>query len=326
MSLFPGDAIIKMAVELGLEDLRKNSWLVEDIFSDFIENPILAQKYGMKEIQRAKEFLLNNKIEIFMAHRLDKETFPCVTIALGNSVEDRSLATLADQSADVQDLSPEEIGKPVQYIIKPFEIVDYNPSTGVVTIPKDDSFKYINEGMLLVDSSNGDAYVIRGKKSGNKIIIEPNLELDGEKYGIAPKYQIYRARRERIISQETYSIGCHVHGDPSTLLFLFAFVKYCLLRYREGLLEHNNFQLSNLSATDMIKNSAFQAENIYSRFIDLSGQVEESWIKTPFRFIESTSLEDEGLAGIKIISNENTQDSEESNNDLWVTIDSEDES
>ena len=160
MSLFPGDVVIKEAIDLGLDDLRKNPWLIEDIFSDFIENPILAQKYGMKEIENAKNFLKNNKIHIFMAHRLDKEEMPCITIALGDSTEDKSLATLADQSADIEDLDPEDIGKPIQYIIKPFEVVSYNSATGVVVIPKDDNFQYINEGMLLVDSSTGNAWVI----------------------------------------------------------------------------------------------------------------------------------------------------------------------
>jgi hypothetical protein len=324
MSIFAGDAIIKAAVELGLDDLRKNPWLVEDIFSDFIENPILAQKYGMKEIQNAKDFLMNNKIHIFMSHRLDKEEFPAITIALGDSSEDKSLATLGDQSADIEDMDAEDIGRPIQYIVKPFEIVNYNQAAGVITIPSDPNFKYINEGMLLVESSTGNAWVIRGKKSGNRVIIDAGTELDGDKFGIAPKYQLYRARRERIISQETYNIGCHVHGDPSTLLFLFGFVKYCLLRYREGLLEANNFQLSNLSCTDLIKNSAFQAENVYSRFITLSGQTEESWIKTPYRIIEAVGIQEGDATGITILSNKDTDsDSDESENDLWDTMDDE---
>lgn len=324
MSIWCGDVYIKTAIELGLDDLRKNSWLVEDIFSDFIENPMLAQKYGMKEIDRAKEFLKNNKIHIFMSHRLDKEEFPAITISLGNSVEDKTLATLGDQSACVDDLDPSDIGKPIQYIIKPFSIISYDQITGTIVIPKDENFKYINEGMLLVDSSTGNAWVIKGKKAGNKVLIAEGSELNGDKFGIAPKYQMYRARRERIISQESYSIGCHVHGDPSNLLFLFGFVKYCLLRYREGLLESNNFQLSSISATDLIRNTAFQAENVYSRFIELSGQTEESWVKTPYRRIEAVGLEEDGATGIKIISNENTDpDSEEDENDLWVTIDEE---
>lgn len=325
MSMFPGDVIIKLAVELGLEDLRNNPWIIEDIFSDFIENPMLSQKYGMKEIQNAKDFIANNKINIYMAHRLDKEEFPCVTIALGPSNEDKSLATLGDLDIDTEDFNPEDVEKTIPWIIPPFDIVNYDQTTGIVTIPKSDSFKYLNPGMLLVDFETGNAWVINAKKAGNKIVIDAGADLgDAQKFGIAPKYRGYRAKRERIISQESYSIGCHIHGDPTNLLFLFAFVKYALLRYREGLLEYNNFQLSNLACSEMVRNSSFQqAENVFSRFITLSGQTEESWLKTPFRKIEAIDLFDSDTqsTGIKIISQEMDANSEEALNDLWVTID-----
>lgn len=77
----------------------------------------------------------------------------------------------------------------------------------------------------------------------------------------------------------------------------------------------------------MIKNDAFGQDNIYSRFIILSGQVEEDWLKTPFRVWEAVDFVEKGEAmdpgvGIKIMSNENTIDgSDEDDNDLWETID-----
>lgn len=326
MALFPGDVIIKTAIELGLEDLKNNDWLIEDIFSEFIENPFLREKYGMKEIDRAKEFIKNNKVHIFMAHRLDKEQFPCITIALGDSIEDKNLATLADQSTCVTEMDPSEIDRPIPWIVKPFEIVEYDEVTGVAKLPpKLTGFQYVNKGMLLVDVATGDGYEISGVKGKSSIQIAAGLDLSGQKYAIAPRYRSFRVRRERIISQETYNIGCHTHGDPATLLFLFAFTKYALLRYREGLLEASNFQLSNLSCTDMIANRAFQAENVYSRFITLSGQAEESWAKTPYRRIEAVEINtgEEGseLTGINIISNLDTdENSEEADNDLWGTI------
>jgi len=41
MALFPGDAVIKTCIELALEDIKKDPWVIEDIFSVFIENKIL---------------------------------------------------------------------------------------------------------------------------------------------------------------------------------------------------------------------------------------------------------------------------------------------
>jgi hypothetical protein len=321
MGIFSGDVIIKTAIELGLEDLKKSPWIIEDIFSDMIENPYLNQKYGMKEIQRAKEFFFNNKIHIFMHHRMDKNEFPCVTIGVGSSSEDKSLATLGDQSIDVQDLDPDKINQPLSFIVPEFTPKSYISTTGTMTLPSSDNFQYISEGMVLVDLDTGSGYIVRSKKSGNKVVITAGTELSGDRYAIAPRYQFYRARAERIISQETYNIGCHAHGDPSTLLFLYAIIKYCLLRYREGMLEYNNFQLSTISSSEMVQNNNFGEDNVYSRYITLTGQVEESWLKTPFRIIEAADAKDEdGNSGIKICSNEITiEDSDEFENDLWTT-------
>lgn len=310
MAIFPGDAIIRTAIELGLEDLKKSPWIIEDIFSEFLENPYLNQKYGMKEVQRAKEFFLNNKIQIFMHHRIDKEEFPCVTIGVGSSSEDKSLATLGDQSVDVQELDPDKINKPLTFIVPKFTPKAYNQSTGTMTLPSSDGFQYVSADMILVNLDTGSGFIIKDKKATNKIVITAGTELTGDNYAIAPRYQFYRARSERIISQETYNIGCHAHGDPSTLLFLYAIVKYSLLRYREGLLEYNNFQLSTISSSEMVKNNGFGADNVFSRYITLTGQTEETWLKTPFRVIEATELIDNdpsgssSTSGIKFYSNE----------------------
>ena len=325
--IFQGDLIVKTAIELALEDMRKNSWLIEDVFSSLNENPILKKRYGMKEIQRAKDFIMNNQIDVYMHHRIDKMNYPCITISIGNSNEDKSLATLGDQSVAFEEYDASEIGKPIKYLVAPFKPLSYDKETGILEIPTTiQEYRYLDQGMLLLDPKTGGAFTILGKAGEHGLAINPGSKLPKGELVIIPRYHIYKARRERAISQEQYNIGCHVHGDPSFLIFLFSVVKYGLFRYREGLLEHNNFQLSNLTCTDMIKNEAMSEENIYSRWITLSGQVEESWIKTPKRFIEAVDINDpdraEGVVlqdGIKILSQDAPLDIQDQD-DIWVTI------
>ena len=328
IGIFQGDLIIKTAIELAIEDMRKNPWLIEDVFASLNENPILAKRYGMKEIDRAKEFILNTNISIYMHHRIDKMEYPCITISIGASSEDKDLKTLGDQSVAFEDYDPQEIGKPIKYIVPPFKPTSYDKDLGIVEIPTDiPQYRYVGEGMLLADPKTGNAWVIRGKAGTNGIQIDSGTRLPKGELVIIPQYHYYRARRERAISQETYNIGCHVHGDPSLLIFLYSVVKYGLFRYREGLLEYNNFQLSSLSSTDMIRNDAMDIENVFSRWITLTGQVEESWVKTPKRFIEAIDLNDpcreEGVefkSGIKILSKDKVL-TEEDEDDIWVTVD-----
>ena len=327
MSLFQGDVIIRTAIELAVEDIQKNSWLIDDIFSDFITNPLLNRKYGQAEINRAKEFILNNKINYYMKLRTDKVDFPAVTIAMGHSDEDKDLATLGDLSVCVQELDPCEIKRPIAFIVKPFSVESYDQESGVIQVPENtEGFENVQAGMIVINPETGVGFVIDDVTT-DSITIAANSELDSNRLAVIPKYQTYRARRERIISQESYNIGCHTHGDPSTLIFLYSVVKYALLRYREGLFENNEFQLGTLKTTDMIKNEAFGEDRVYSRFIVLSGQVQEDWIKTPHRIIEDVSFahKDNLLGpevGIRVLSNEDTiEGSVESQNDLWATID-----
>lgn len=301
--------------------------MVDDIFSDFVDNPILKAKYGQEEINRAKEWIKNNKIQYSMKLVTDTEAFPQVTIAMGKSDEDDSLATLGDQDIDIETLDPSDIGQPIAFIVKPFQVANYEKTTGVITVPANLSgFQHVGADMVAIDPKTGNGFIIREKISATTFRIDIDSDLDVDELAIIPQYQIYRARRERIINQEQYNIGCHAHGDPMNTIFLFNLVKYAMLRYREGLFEYNNFQLSSIKCTDMIKNDAFQSENIYSRYIILTGQTEESWIKSPYRVIEAFELIEKGdaldTAGIKVCSNLPTVDgSEEEDNDLWVTID-----
>ena len=321
--IFQGDLIIMAAIELSLEDMRANPWVIEDVFRSLIENPILKHKYGLKEIARAKEFILNNKIPIYMRHRIDKQEFPCVTISIGSSNEDKDLATLGDQHVCVEEYEPCDINKPIKYIVPPFDIVSYDKVTGLVEISTEVvEYEFISNGMILVNPDTGIGFEIKDKGGNHGFFIEPESELPNGKLGIVPQYQSLTARRERAISQETYNIGCHAEGDPSYLIFLFSVVKYSLFRYREALLEQQNFQLSRLNSTDMIKNESFNVENVFSRFIVLSGQVEESWVKAPLRTIEAISFREvETLeTGIKFIS-KNAPESAETECDLWTTID-----
>jgi len=319
------DALIKVAIELAIEDLLKNPWIIEHMYSAFIESPILNQKYGYKEAARAKEFLLNNKINFYLKHRQDKMDFPCVTISLSQSSEDKNLSTLGDLSHIVLDYTSEEIDRPISYIIKPTQIISYDPLTGIMEIPENELYSLIQPDMVAINPENGEGYVIIEKAGNQGFRIQTDLTIDFEKIAIIPRYLTYRARMERIVSQESYSIGCHAHGDPALTLFLYNVVKYALLRYREGLFEHFNFQLGSITATDTVKNDSFEADNVYSRFINLTGQVEEYWVKSPFRKWETIefSEENQGLkvSGIKIISNESAGEPE----DVWRTVKCEEE-
>lgn len=323
MAIWQGDVFFRRIIELTLHDIRENPWLVDDILSDLVNDPMLSGIYGQKEIQNAKKWLSDNEISVFLPHRMDLEKMPCITISIGSNTEDKSLARLGDLTPYVDELNPNDIGKSVSYIIEPFQYVSYDKPDGFIKFPEGIDLAIINEGMVVFDPSTAVGYEI--KKIGSEgVYIAEDTDLTFSTIAILPHFIIYRARREMATFQERVTIGCHVHGDPNPLLWLYSFMMYGVLRYREGVLESRNFQLSNIETTDMIRNSAFQniGENVYSRFITITGQVENTWLKAPKRVIESIILREgqTNLAGLKIISKNGGEIPEiiDSECEIWV--------
>jgi len=326
MAIFQSDLSIKTAIQLGLEDIRKDDWLIEDILGDIRTNPYLIDKYE-NQIAACKEWFKNNQIDVYMAQRRDKDRFPCITITLGTSSEKPEMKTLADQSTEKVKLLPNKINKPIPYVVKPFVGFAYNPTTGEVTIPANaKNVDGIATGMILVDPITAQGYVINDV-TPNGVIIESGLTITATKLGVLPQNQFYEARVEHTFFQESYNIGCHVHGDPQALLWLHSIVLYSILRYRESLLEAQGFSESVLSSSDLSANSSGSGaagEEIWSRYITLSGMVENSWIKSPRRIIEKAVLKEKVgttfVGGIKILSNLETPDFIDKSTQTWTTI------
>jgi hypothetical protein len=325
MGLFNGDLVIKTAIELGMKDIRQNPWLIDDIFSQVVSDPYLKDAYGQKEVDACKEWFLNNDIPVYMRYRRDKDEFPCITIALQSSNEKNEMKHMGDTSTEIEVLMPNQINKPIAYIVKPFTPVSYDQYTGEVVVPNNVKISKVSPGMILVNPANGNGYIIASVQD-QSIFIEQGIEISASQLGVVPQFPFYKARREHTFFQENYSVGCHVHGDPAALIWLHAIVMYSLLRYKEGLLESRCFMEASFSSSDFGPNNSFNnpgGELVYSRHITITGQTEVSWLKTPERIIESVEVVDihePFKGGIKIIS-QKAPEFLDTDDDAWTTVD-----
>lgn len=310
------DTIIKNCIEAGLEDLRLNPWVIDHIFSSLKDQ---------SQIAAAKAFFLNNSFPVLMSNRVDSPPGFFISVTLGSSKEDRSQAWLGDMSNETITYSPSQINKPIPYIIKPFNIVSYDPATGIITIPDTIlEYKYISAGMLSVDPATGNACNILESLGNSRYAVALNSVISN-KQAIIPAYPMYKARLEGGTFIEDYQIGVHCSGDPFHTINLHSIVLYTMLRYRESLLEAEGFQISTVSSSEMVKSSQHESigESFFSRYITLSGQIQNFWVKAPQRYIESIDFNDSSNAlnpaGIKIISSDRLPGADDGN-DMWTTV------
>lgn len=324
--------ILKESVSLAIADIRKNLWLIDDILADFVTNPYLKDKYGQKQIDACKEWLKNNEIEVVIGYRGDKMKTPCVTIMLDSQSENTEYKTMADQSPDSVILLPNKVGKPIPYVVKPFVPTGYDENNGEVSIDPAINLDGVSAGMLLVNPANGTGYIIKGI-TPDGIEIEPGQSIEASEFGIVPQYQYYKARIEHIWMNTSYTVLCTAHGDPQTVLWLHSIVLYAFLRYKEGLLEalgltESVFSTGPLAINDEIGGGG--TELAWDRSIQISGVTEQTFIKSPRRFIETIEFKekvpgtcDTFTGGIKIISNLDTEF--DATNEVWTTIEDDSE-
>lgn len=325
--IFQGDIFIKLAIELGIEDMRKTPWLIDHMLEDLKENRYTKDKYGQKQIDACKEWLLNNQIDVYMRPRDDRDKLPCVTIEIGQSNEKTDMKLMADQSTESVILLPNQIGKPIPFIVKPFVPTAYNEDTGELSVDPAIDLSKIEPGMVLVNPSNGHGFVIQGL-TPNGLAIEAGQKIDASQLAIVPHYQYYKARIEHSFFEETYIISANAHGDAQNVMFLWSIVKYSILRYRESLLEANGFMESSVNSGGPDLNQAWSTpggEKAYTRVLTVNGQIENSWIKSPRRIIESVSFSPKKTCkgmegGIKIISNLDTPGFINQSGEVWTTI------
>lgn len=281
MAIIATDLIIKSMLEAALADYRANHWVLEDVFAGLADDPMAAPESGWKEVKAAIDWFLKTDIPVVTQHRIaDAPKIPCISIAYKPSREMQERASLADDGI-IEDYDVSKPGRGTTAIIKitnNFTPDAYDRMTGEITMPKGFNTDLMSVGNYLI-AKNGNAYQIKSIAGGDKFSIEPNIADDFTDCYVSPKTSIWNAHRELTFIEESYSIGCHTQNDPATTIWLWQLVFYAFLRYKEAFLEGRGYELSSLSSSELMRNPEFQAENVFSKYIDISGQTQACWIK-----------------------------------------------
>lgn len=276
----PTDLLIKSALEFAIRDLRKNTWVLDDIFGALALDPLIMDEYGHKEVKTAKEWFLNQDIPVLLQHRIaDDPPIPCISIAYMPSSEMGDRTSLADAQIVTDDFNPETAGILQRRIIDKFTPKSYVKSTGILTFPVKVDLSSVAVGQYVVSSVSGRAYEIKGFRPKNSLLLAENINDDFTDAYVSPIYPTWNLHKELTFISEKYSIGCHTNGSASSTIWLWQIVFYSLLRYKEAFLDDRGFELSNLTSSALEKDSQFQGDNIFSKYIEISGQVQADWIK-----------------------------------------------
>lgn len=275
------DIILYTMFEAALADLRKNPYLLADIFGVALEqDPLAGPEYGTIEYQNAYKWFGQNNISVIMHLRRDLPKFPCISIQALSSRELSDRATLSDTHTEYLTFTdPLAIQKAPTKIYSEFSPASYERETGIIELPAGyNTYQMAAKIHMVVEKNSRKGFVIQDVVDAKKFKILPNSSLDLKDIYIAPVTDNWNVHSGRARFQENFTIGCHGSSNPLEAIWLSQLVQYILLKYKFKYLEKRNIQLATMSAEGPYQNTQYTADNIYTKNFSLTFQTEYAWI------------------------------------------------
>lgn len=246
------------------------------------------KEYGERSVAEAKAWFLKTKIPVRITPVLNELQLPAISITLQSSEEAVNEATTADTHHDPWEYS-DDSDWPA--LTSPFTPKSYLPGTGVVTLDPATvtSDLLIVEGMFLIDAV-GRSHEILEVLADNQFRISAGTVANLRNAVIKPAKPVHVTAVESSSFRETYRIGVHVGGEPVKLAWLHSVAVFCLLRYKEALLEARGFERSTVGSSDFSRDQSHEVEMVFSRFITVSGFVRQYWPKLTAPTVQATEL------------------------------------
>jgi hypothetical protein len=287
LGIHQGDIIIKSALDVAMADLRANPSVLNFVWASLPQDPITWKEYGMMELQRAKKWFMDTNIPVKISPIRNEMTLPCIVVTLADSSEATNESTLGDVNPEVQF---ETTYGDWPALTRPFTPSSYDPITGIVMMRTKDlpADILISEGMFIVDKT-GTPYEILTVYDTVSFKIAPATVADFKGAVLKGHRPAWVTSVESSSFRESYQISVNVGGEPTLTVLLHSVVVFCLLRYKQLLLEARGFERSTFTSSDLkINQSLPETEPVFTRNINLSGYVRQYWPKIIAPAIDGT--------------------------------------
>lgn len=280
MGIVPADLLVKSAIEAALAHLRANQWLLDDVWGELATDALSSTEYGWKDVDAAKKWFNGNNIRVVFPFRVDKPTFPCITVVNMSTGEEPEKASLGDEGEEEGNFDPKANAILPQLVYRPFTPKAYDRSTGIVTLPNSLETNYMVPGQFYVSASSQKAYQILEVLGADQFRIKENTSDNFTGGYIVPPSNLWNVKRERTRIGESFTLGLHAQSDPSQCIWLRMLVSYILLRYKEAYFESRGFELSTFTVSEVDLNPQYQqVDRVFSCYVTLRAEVETQWIK-----------------------------------------------
>lgn len=281
VGVFQSDLIIQSAIGEALKRIRENPQEIDYIFQSLVQDNLTATGYGQEQIDRFREWFLNQDVPVSPTFRVDETIWPIITFGLQSS--DETSQTLGD----IHYITHENTDADFPPLVGPFSPVSYSPSSGIMSVPV--NVAAIAQPGMTIRDRNGRKHPIIDTMDDDLITLTIGTVADfrGSFLEAGPKLI---TSIESTFMREVYSIGVHVQGEAFYLIALHSILIYALQKYKQDLLEARGFEVSSITNTEFRRNNEFGNEVVFSRWLNISGLVKHVWAKKVFHRIQEVDV------------------------------------
>jgi len=291
MSFKLPDLIVESIIRDGLNNARRDETVIEDVFQDLTLS-FASKKYGQAEIEKIKTVIRNKEVSVVHAFAINNITNPCISIHLSEDFEEESQAPMGGYQRNFTQpfTSPEKLAALVR--VPSFTPTSYDSAVGTVYVPDGVNLAAVHKNLLFVDTDKNEFYILGGinnELGAKQFLIEagatPTIGAGCEiKSSIDYDQFLQRGNAERT------AIVLGIHTQEALLTkYLYTLVKYFILSRKRDMITRG-FQLNNYSGSDFQRNQDFEANNVFSRHITLSGLVLHDWRSDKVQLIDNVDV------------------------------------
>lgn len=262
------DLVVESVIRDSLAAIRQNPARLDNLFENFGET-WMAPTMGDDALNKVKDWIANNRIEIVQGFNQKPSQLPCISINLASAIEMKDLATLSDFAEEVTTT----LTAAQTTVLTTFVPTSYDTTTGIIRVPDGADLSNVSTNMLFVDTAGTQFAILGGLDDtvGSKML---NIG-GGETPAIAGTCQILsnldisRTVVNMIPINENIQVGIHTESAWMTKI-LYYIVIYGFQVRRDTFIRRG-IELTSFTSSDFIREPQFLPENSFSRFITLNG-------------------------------------------------------
>lgn len=291
MSFKLPDLIIESLIRDGLDNARRDPSVLEDVFCD-LTRKYAKKKYGNKEINKIIEIIQKDEISIVHSFNLVNSSVPCISIQLADDREDESRASMSNfvQNMTVPITDPDRLANLV--VVESFQPNSYSPNTGIVKVPDTVDLTAVHANHLFVDGDGTQFSILGGivNDLGKKQFIISKQATVYLGPGAEVKSVFNYDEYEKKGNTETTQLILGIHTKDALMTkYLYVLVKYFMLSRQNDAIERG-LQITTYTGSDFTRNMAYEADVIYTRFLNVSGMVQHQWRADKVRLIDHVDV------------------------------------